>query len=134
MTHGHDSTCASHVLDECDQQNGGCDQLCRNVPGARRCDCRKGFQLLPDKTRSFKIDFLSFQILFHCRVYNTIQEEVLFQYIDKIVKAEANSVSKLLASWRLMSLPNNVMVVGTVAEPMLKLKKYENFKNSNFYA
>jgi hypothetical protein len=51
--HGLDIRCASHVSDECDEQNGGCDQLCRNVPGARRCDCRKGFQLLQDKTRSF---------------------------------------------------------------------------------
>ena len=68
MTADAPPTCS----DECDQQNGGCDQLCRNVPGARRCDCRKGFQLLPDKTRSFRV--LSFQAPFHCRVYITILE------------------------------------------------------------
>ncbi len=31
-------------VDECATDNGGCEQLCVNVEGGRRCQCRPGFR------------------------------------------------------------------------------------------
>lgn len=32
-------------IDECDFNNGGCDQLCLNGNGTFVCDCRDGYSL-----------------------------------------------------------------------------------------
>ncbi|KAK5928772.1 hypothetical protein CgunFtcFv8_010065 [Champsocephalus gunnari] len=44
----HGRTCAS-VVSECRYRNGGCRQLCRDLPGGGlQCGCADGFQLDPD--------------------------------------------------------------------------------------
>ncbi|XP_047409035.1 growth arrest-specific protein 6 isoform X2 [Sciurus carolinensis] len=35
-------------VDECGQQNGGCNQVCHNKPGSFYCACHSGFALAPD--------------------------------------------------------------------------------------
>lgn len=35
-------------VNECDQQNGGCSQVCHNKPGSFHCTCHSGFALAPD--------------------------------------------------------------------------------------
>ena len=37
-----DGVCAD--MDECEEANGGCEQICVNKPGTHMCDCRQGFQ------------------------------------------------------------------------------------------
>ena len=39
-----DQTCED--IDECADDNGGCEHLCINKPGTFMCDCRKGYQTL----------------------------------------------------------------------------------------
>lgn len=38
------------VLDypECGDNNGGCDQICRELPGSYECDCNTGYRLKPN--------------------------------------------------------------------------------------
>ena len=31
--------------DECNQDNGGCDQICNNAIGSYECSCRDGYEL-----------------------------------------------------------------------------------------
>ena len=35
-------------IDECSEDNGGCDQLCTNEQGSYTCSCALGYQLEPD--------------------------------------------------------------------------------------
>ncbi len=35
-------------LDECDSQNGGCDQICTNNNGSFLCSCSTGYTLADD--------------------------------------------------------------------------------------
>lgn len=35
-------------INECLTFNGGCSQICQNLPGSYRCACRPGFKLAPD--------------------------------------------------------------------------------------
>ena len=37
-------------INECLVNNGGCEQLCRNVPGSSQCACRTGYRLSSDMT------------------------------------------------------------------------------------
>ena len=39
---------SSADIDECFHDNGGCDQVCENDPGAYHCGCELGFQLAAD--------------------------------------------------------------------------------------
>ena len=40
----------SHTdLNDCSINNGNCQQICRNLPGGKQCDCVPGSQLNPDK-------------------------------------------------------------------------------------
>ena len=32
-------------MDECQVKNGGCDQICQNLPGTIHCRCRMGYTL-----------------------------------------------------------------------------------------
>lgn len=32
-------------IDECLESNGGCAEICNNLPGTHECACRKGYQL-----------------------------------------------------------------------------------------
>jgi len=35
-------------INECDDNNGGCEQICTNTDGSFQCDCRSGFTLNND--------------------------------------------------------------------------------------
>lgn len=35
-------------INECENDNGGCDQLCINTVGSRACSCKAGFTLKND--------------------------------------------------------------------------------------
>ena len=35
--------------DECQADNAGCEQTCKNTPGSYTCTCTEGFQLESDK-------------------------------------------------------------------------------------
>ena len=35
-------------VNECNTYNGGCAQICTNIPGSRVCSCRAGFTLASD--------------------------------------------------------------------------------------
>ncbi|EDW18257.2 uncharacterized protein Dmoj_GI13136 [Drosophila mojavensis] len=37
------ATC--HDIDECLESNGGCAEICNNLPGTHECACRKGYQI-----------------------------------------------------------------------------------------
>lgn len=39
-----DRTCED--VDECAEENGGCEHLCINKPGTFMCDCAKGYQTM----------------------------------------------------------------------------------------
>ena len=32
-------------IDECQMNNGGCEQVCTNTPGTRECSCNQGYSL-----------------------------------------------------------------------------------------
>ena len=34
---------------ECDNNNGGCNQVCINKPGSHECECHSGYELGLDK-------------------------------------------------------------------------------------
>ncbi|KAH8278249.1 hypothetical protein KR044_008526, partial [Drosophila immigrans] len=34
-----------HDIDECQESNGGCSQICNNLPGGFECGCEKGFEI-----------------------------------------------------------------------------------------
>lgn len=36
-------------IDECQENNGGCDHFCRNTVGSFECSCQKGHKLLTDE-------------------------------------------------------------------------------------
>ncbi|XP_030242302.1 latent-transforming growth factor beta-binding protein 4-like [Drosophila navojoa] len=40
------ATC--HDIDECLESNGGCAEICNNLPGTHECACRKGYQIQAD--------------------------------------------------------------------------------------
>ena len=42
------SPISSSDIDECSHDNGGCQQVCENEPGAYLCGCELGFQLAAD--------------------------------------------------------------------------------------
>ncbi|XP_068142735.1 uncharacterized protein [Drosophila tropicalis] len=37
------ATC--HDVDECQESNGGCSQICNNLPGSYQCACQEGYQI-----------------------------------------------------------------------------------------
>ncbi len=40
--------CFSTEINECNSNNGGCDQTCTNTVGAFQCSCSAGYQLNTD--------------------------------------------------------------------------------------
>ena len=36
-------------INECDVNNGRCNQICINKPGSRECKCNNGYKLVSDK-------------------------------------------------------------------------------------
>ena len=34
---------------DCNVNNGNCEQICRNIPGGKECACRTGYQLNLDR-------------------------------------------------------------------------------------
>ncbi|XP_031551867.1 mucin-like protein isoform X2 [Actinia tenebrosa] len=51
---GHGASCTD--IDECDHNNGDCEQLCLNKPGSYECSCKIGYQLNADKKTCQDID------------------------------------------------------------------------------
>ena len=43
-------------IDECEESNGGCNQVCRNSPGTYRCTCFAGYELTDDGSNCTDID------------------------------------------------------------------------------
>ncbi|KAK9525284.1 hypothetical protein VZT92_016009 [Zoarces viviparus] len=50
-----------HDIDECQENNGGCDHFCRNTVGSFECSCQKGHKLLTDERTCQDIDECSFE-------------------------------------------------------------------------
>ncbi|XP_051809851.1 signal peptide, CUB and EGF-like domain-containing protein 1 isoform X3 [Acanthochromis polyacanthus] len=48
-------------IDECLENNGGCDHYCRNTVGSFECSCQKGHKLLTDERTCQDIDECSFE-------------------------------------------------------------------------
>ncbi|CAF92403.1 unnamed protein product, partial [Tetraodon nigroviridis] len=48
-------------IDECLENNGGCDHFCRNTVGSFECSCQKGHKLLTDERTCQDIDECSFE-------------------------------------------------------------------------
>ncbi|KAK1790360.1 hypothetical protein P4O66_014256, partial [Electrophorus voltai] len=48
-------------IDECLENNGGCDHLCRNTVGSFECSCQKGHKLLTNERTCQDIDECSFE-------------------------------------------------------------------------
>ena len=46
MQHGHHHILAD--IDECDKENGGCDDICLNSEGSFECSCEDGYALNED--------------------------------------------------------------------------------------
>ena len=42
-----ESACVDH--DECAEDNGGCNQVCSNLPGDHECSCLPGYKLSGDE-------------------------------------------------------------------------------------
>ena len=38
-------------INECEMSNGGCDQICANIPGSYRCSCLEGHNLTSDSRK-----------------------------------------------------------------------------------
>ena len=38
-------------INECNTDNGGCDQICINKPGSFECRCESGYKLADDKKK-----------------------------------------------------------------------------------
>lgn len=41
----------SKDINECETNNGGCEQLCTNQPGSHKCTCREGLQPDPENDK-----------------------------------------------------------------------------------
>ena len=37
-------------IDDCVDNNGGCSQICRNIPGSFECQCRDGYHFIENST------------------------------------------------------------------------------------
>ena len=37
-------------IDECAENNGGCSQICTNIPGSFECQCRDGYHFIENST------------------------------------------------------------------------------------
>ena len=37
-------------IDECTDNNGGCSQICTNLPGSFECRCRDGYHFIENNT------------------------------------------------------------------------------------
>lgn len=37
-------------IDECETDNGGCDQICVNLKGSYMCDCKEGYVMSANDT------------------------------------------------------------------------------------
>ncbi|XP_056441564.1 signal peptide, CUB and EGF-like domain-containing protein 1, partial [Gadus chalcogrammus] len=48
-------------IDECLENNGGCDHFCRNTVGSFECSCQKGHKLLTDERTCQDVDECSFE-------------------------------------------------------------------------
>ena len=50
--------------DECVDKNGGCEQICNNIPGSFQCSCLAGFTLVNEAFCSGINNFKVFYSLF----------------------------------------------------------------------
>lgn len=41
-------------INECDEDNGGCEHKCQNIPGSYKCACSSGFQLRADNHTCYR--------------------------------------------------------------------------------
>ncbi|CAI8024249.1 Latent-transforming growth factor beta-binding protein 1, partial [Geodia barretti] len=54
---GYTGASCGEVIRHCDEDNGGCDQICTDFPGGYSCSCRAGYSLLTsDGTSCMDID------------------------------------------------------------------------------
>ena len=42
----YDLNCSVLDIDECQSDNGGCEQVCTNIEGSFECSCRTGYALV----------------------------------------------------------------------------------------
>ena len=50
-------------VDECLENNGGCDQSCVNKPGTFECKCKDGYTLAADAKTCEGIHYIQFSLL-----------------------------------------------------------------------
>ncbi|XP_077997473.1 epidermal growth factor-like protein 8 [Glandiceps talaboti] len=86
-------------IDECEENNGGCEHDCENTEGSYHCECDEGYRLGDDgRTCEFQCDRPSCKCL-GCIRYEVNTEEVTWQVAKERCEAHGGQLAMLKTSY-----------------------------------
>ena len=94
--------CSNSDIDECVNDNGGCDHTCTNIAGSYKCSCKDGFELDSDQHQCngdlimncyfITLSYIFLQILMNvCSILITVRTFVQTQLEHILVAVKMDS-------------------------------------------